>query len=404
MSRDNCFVTGSHDISYFAQTNFRNDRRVFGIKQDDRLSHIYAIGKTGTGKTTFLETMACGDIDAGRGFALIDPHGDLAERVAAYAGEVRPGDLVYLNVPDPAQPFGYNPLKRVPLDRVPLAVSGLMEALKKHWSDAWGVRMEHVLRNVLFALLEHGHAKLDDVLRMLNDKTYRQQVADALANEPVRNFWKKEFEQYSWRYRADATAPIQNKIGAFLADPTLRRILTEPREMLRFRRLMDEGKIVVVNLARGKIGDDSAALLGSLLVTTIGLAAFSRADIPEAKRLPFFLYMDEFQTFTTLSIAGMISELRKYRVGLVLANQHLHQLDPDVAHAVLGNAGTLVSFRIGPHDAVLLAREFAPRFDVLDLMNLPNHRIYLKLMIDGMPSQPFSATTLLPDRTKANQG
>lgn len=383
-----------HDISYFAQTNFRNDRRLFGIKQDDRRSHAYALGKTGTGKSTYLETLACGDIDAGRGFALIDPHGDLAERVAAYAGEVRPGDLVYLNVPDPAQPFGYNPLKRVPLDRVPLAVSGLMEALKKHWSDAWGVRMEHVLRNVLFALLEHGHARLDDVLRMLNDKDYRQRIAGALTNEPVRNFWKKEFEQYSWRYRADATAPIQNKIGAFLADPTLRRILTEPKEMLRFRRLMDERKVVIVNLARGKIGDDSASLLGSLLVTTIGLAAFSRADIPEERRVPFVLYLDEFQTFTTLSIAGMISELRKTATSLVLANQNLHALNPDVAHAVLGNVGTLVSFRIGPYDAVLLAREFAPRFDMHDLMNLPNHHIYLKLMIDGTPSQPFSARTI----------
>jgi hypothetical protein len=389
-------MTNPNDISYFARTAHRDDRRPFGIKQDDRLSHFYAIGKTGTGKTTLLETLAQGDIDAGRGLALIDPHGDLAERVAAYAAKVRPNDLVYLDVPDPMQPFGYNPLKRVPLDKVPLAVSGLMEALKKHWSDAWGVRMEHVLRNALFALLEHGHAKLDDILRMLNDQTYRKNIAAKLENEPVRVFWQKEFEKYSFRYRADAIAPIQNKIGAFLADPTLRRILTEPKEMLRFRRLMDESKVVVVNLARGKVGDDSAALLGSLLVTTIGLAAFSRADIPEAKRLPFFLYMDEFQTFTTLSVAGMISELRKYKVGLILANQHLHQLEPDIRYAVLGNAGTLVSFRTGPDDAIILAREFAPRFEMLDLMNLANHNIYLKLMIDGAPSQPFSATTIAP--------
>ncbi|MEQ9316241.1 MAG: DUF87 domain-containing protein, partial [Henriciella sp.] len=299
-------MTDQNDISYFAKVDYRNEGSKFGIKQDDRLSHFYVIGKTGTGKTTLLETLARSDIDAGRGFALIDPHGDLAERVAAYAREVRPDDLRYLDVPDPDQPYGYNPMRRVPLDKVPLAVSGLMEALKKHWSDAWGVRMEHVLRNALFALLEHGHAKLGDVLRMLNDEKYRKSIAAELQNEPVKEFWEKEFEKYSFRYRADAIAPIQNKIGAFLADPTLRRLLTEPKEKLRFRRLMDEGRIVVVNLARGKIGDDSAALLGSLLVTTIGLAAFSRADTVEKKRRPFFLYMDEFQTFTTLSVAGMI--------------------------------------------------------------------------------------------------
>jgi len=398
-------MTDHNDISYFAEIDYRNEGSKFGIKQDDRLSHFYVIGKTGTGKTTLLETLARGDIDAGRGFALIDPHGDLAERVAAYAREVRPDDLRYLDVPDPDQPYGYNPMRRVPLDKVPLAVSGLMEALKKHWSDAWGVRMEHVLRNALFALLEHGHAKLGDVLRMLNDEKYRKSIAAELQNEPVKEFWEKEFEKYSFRYRADAIAPIQNKIGAFLADPTLRRLLTEPKEMLRFRRLMDEGRLVVVNLARGKIGDDSAALLGSLLVTTIGLAAFSRADTVEKKRRPFFLYMDEFQTFTTLSIAGMISELRKYKVGLVLANQHLHQLERDIRYAVLGNAGTLVSFRTGPDDAIILGREFAPRFEMLDIMNLANRHIYLVLMIDGAPSQPFSAKTLHPaDLQKAFPG
>ena len=188
-------MTDQNDISYFAKVDYRNEGSKFGIKQDDRLSHFYVIGKTGTGKTTLLETLARSDIDAGRGFALIDPHGDLAERVAAYAREVRPDDLRYLDVPDPDQPYGYNPMRRVPLDKVPLAVSGLMEALKKHWSDAWGVRMEHVLRNALFALLEHGHAKLGDVLRMLNDEKYRKSIAAELQNEPVKEFWEKEFEK-----------------------------------------------------------------------------------------------------------------------------------------------------------------------------------------------------------------
>jgi hypothetical protein len=383
-------------VTYLGRINFRNDTRLFGVKQADRLLHLYALGKTGTGKTTLLETMIRQDIEDGRGLAVIDPHGDLVERLVACIPVCRRDDLHYLNVPDPAQPFGYNPLKRVAPYAIPLAASGLMEALKKHWIDAWGVRMEHVLRNALYALLEVGDATLGDILRLLNDKQFRRGVIANLANDQVRTFWKKEFEEYSYRYRADAIGPVQNKVGALLADPLLRRILTEPERPLHFRRIMDRQQILLVNLARGRIGEDSAALLGSLLVTTIGLAAFSRANVLETERPNFILYMDEFQNFTTLSIATMISELRKYHVGLVLANQHLSQLDMAVRDAVLGNVGTLASFRLGPHDASLLAREFTDRFESIDFMNLPNHHFYLRLMIDGTPSQPFSAKTVLP--------
>jgi hypothetical protein len=383
-------------ISYFGRVDFRADERVFGIKQPDRLFHMYTIGKTGTGKSTLLETLLRQDIIAGRGAALIDPHGDLIERVAATIPEDRLASLRYLNAPDATQPFGYNPLKRVRKDAIALAASGLMEAFKKHWTDAWGVRMEHVLRNALYALLEFGDASLPDVLRLLADKGYRKTVAAKLTNVQVKEFWEREFEQYSFRYRADAIAPLQNKVGALLADPLMRRILTKPDRMLHFRKIMDERGILLVNLARGRIGEDSAALLGSMLVTTIGLAAFSRADVAEATRPDFFLYLDEFQNFTTLSIATMISELRKYRVGLVLANQHLSQLQDDVRDAVLGNVGTLVAFRVGPQDATLLSHEFADRFEPIDLMNLANHHIYLRLMIDGAPSKPFSARTILP--------
>ena len=383
-------------ISHFARVDFRNDDRLFGIKQSDRLFHTYVIGKTGTGKTTLLETLLQQDIAANRGLALIDPHGDLVERIAASIPSSRAEHVRYLNVPDATQPFGYNPLKRVPKDAIALAASGLMEAFEKHWTDSWGVRMEHVLRNALYALLELGDATLADILRLLTEKAYRAQAISKLANEQVRTFWDKEFDQYSYRYRADAIAPIQNKVGALLADPTMRRILTAPDRMLHFRRIMDRQEILLVNLARGIIGEDSAALLGSLLVTTIGLAAFSRANVTESERPNFFLYLDEFQNFTTLSVATMISELRKYRVGLVLANQHLSQLSDDVRDAVLGNVGTLISFRVGPHGATLLAREFVQRFEPIDLMNLPNHHIYLRLMIDGAPSKPFSARTILP--------
>lgn len=359
--------------------------------------HCYALGKTGTGKTTLLETLARQDIGCGRGLALIDPHGDLVERLASFASECRDADLMYLNAPNASQVFGYNPLKRVHPSAIGLAASGLMEAFKKHWPDAWGVRMEHVLRQSLFALLEYGDADLSDILRLLTDKAFRKVVLTKVANPPVHSFWEKEFEQYSYRYRADAIAPIQNKVGALLADPLMRQILTEPKRILHFRRIMDRRQIVLVNLARGRIGEDSASLLGSLLVTTIGLAAFSRANTPEQDRPDFFLYLDEFQNFTTESVATMISELRKYHVGLVLANQHLSQLTAGVRDAILGNVGTILSFRLGPQDATLLGREFFPRFESIDFMNLPNHHIYLRLMIDGAPSEPFSAKTIMPN-------
>ena len=385
-------------ISYFARTNFRSRHRTFGIRQADRLQHMYAIGKTGTGKTTLLETLITQDIRAGRGFALIDPHGDLVERVAALIPESRNADVHYLNAPDPNQEFGYNPLRHVSPAAIPLAASGLMEAFKKHWTDAWGVRMEHVLRNSIYALLEVGDSSLIDVLRLLTDKPFRQKVIARISNEQVRMFWKKEFENYSLRYRADAIGPVQNKVGALLADPTLRRILTAPKRMLHFRKIMDSRQILLVNLARGQVGEDSAGVLGSLLVTTIGLAAFSRANIPEHDRSNFFVYLDEFQNFTTLSVATMISELRKYHVGLVLANQHLSQLDAAVRDAILGNVGTLISFRIGPDDATRLARQFVDRFESIDLMDLPNHHFYVRQMIEGSPSQPFSATTIPPSQ------
>jgi hypothetical protein len=382
------------DISYFAQTNTREPHRVFGIKQADRLFHLYAIGKTGTGKSTLLETLVKQDIEAKRGFALIDPHGDLAERVANYARELRPESLIYLHAADPNQPYGYNPLRKVTPSKVPLAVSGLLEVFKKRWSDAWGVRMEHVLRNALFALIETGDATLPDVLLLLTDKQYRKEVVRGLANEPVKQFWESEYPKYSFRYLTDAIAPIQNKIGAFISDPILYRLITAPPVDLRFRKIMDEGKMLVVNLAKGSLGEDSSSLLGAFLVTTIGLAAFSRADNPVTSYRPFYVYLDEFQEFTTLAVANMVSELRKYGIALTLSHQNLAQLEPDVRHGVLGNVGTIVSFRLGPEDARVFAREFQPIFTEEDLVNLPNHSIYLKLMIDGAPSKAFSATTV----------
>ncbi len=382
------------DISYFARTNNRSDCRPFGIKQADRLSHMYLIGKTGVGKSTLLETLARQDLEAGRGFALLDPHGDLVERIAKDASGEGQGRVTYLNAPDGACPYGYNPLRRVRDDKIPLAVSGFLETLKKLWPDAWGVRMEHVLRNTLYALLEQDDARLPDILRLYADEAYRKGITGRIRNVTVRRFWRYEFENFHYRQKADAVAPIQNKVGALLADPTLYRILVGPRTDIRVRSLMDEGRVLLVNLSKGKLGEDSAHLLGGLLVSTLGLAAFSRADDAPETRRPFFLYLDEFQNFTTLMLANMMSELRKFGVGLVLAHQYMNQLEPDVRHAVLGNAATLISFRVGAEDAPILAKEFQPEFDVEDLLNLPNYAIYLKLMIDGVPSRAFSADAI----------
>jgi hypothetical protein len=381
-------------VSYFARTNFHNRGTLFGIKQADRLSHLYLIGKTGVGKSTLIEMLVRQDISAERGFALIDPHGDLVEKLVASISPAQANRVIYLNAPDPNQPYGYNPLRRVRDDKIPLAVSGLLETLKKMWPDAWGVRMEHVLRNTLYTLLERDDATLPDILRLYADEDFRKEVVRDIRNEVVKRFWKNEFNEYPARLRAEACAPIQNKLGALLSDPTLYRVLVEPEIDLRFRSMMDEGKVLLVNLAKGRLGEDSSTLLGGLIVSTLGLAAFSRAENTTESRRPFFIYIDEFQTFTTLMLANMMSELRKYGIGLTLAHQYFHQLDPDIRHAVLGNAGTLISFRVGPEDASLLAKEFQPKFGVEDLLNLPNHAIYLRLMIDGAPSSPFSAATL----------
>lgn len=353
---------------------------------------MYVIGKTGVGKSTLLETLSWQDAIAGRGFALIDPHGDLVQRLADRTRALPQSTVVYLDATDPTSPYGYNPLRRVRSDKIPLAVGGLLETFKKIWPEAWGVRMEHVLRNSLYALLEQDDHTLPDILRLFRDKNFRRGVVRLLRNGVVKEFWEEEFENYPTRLKADACAPIQNKLGALLTDPTLYRILVAPQVDLRLRGLMDDGAILLVNLSKGILGEESALILGSLIASTIGLAAFSRADSADGRR-PFFVYLDEFHNFTTLMLANMMSELRKYGVGVVLAHQYLHQLDDDIRHAVLGNAGTVIAFRVGAEDAPILQKEFAPRFDLTDLLNLPNGAIYLKLLVDGSPTQPFSGHT-----------
>lgn len=383
-------------ISVFAQTNFRNQAVAFGIKQADRRAHIYLLGKTGTGKSTLLEALMLDDLRKGLGFALLDPHGDLLKKIRSKIPENRIADLIDFDVSEPNQPYGFNPIANIAVDKRPLACSGLIQVLKHLWADSWGPRLEYILRNCLLSLLDYPGANLSDILLLLSDKGYRKKVIPLIKNKQVKDFWISEYDRYPERFRIEAIAPIQNKVGAFLSHPLLQRILTNPKQPLSLRRIMDEGKILLVNLAKGSIGEDTSNLLGSLLISRFDLAALSRADIPESERTDYTLYLDEFHNFTTQSLIFMLSELRKYRLSLVLAHQYLTQLEPNIREAILGNVGTTIIFRIGATDAETIAMEFAPEFKLTDFTNLPNYHIYLKLMIDGKISRPFSAVTLPP--------
>lgn len=385
------------DILFLGTTHGRRPGRTFGIKQADRFSHMYVIGQTGVGKTTMLQNMIMQDIQAGRGCTVLDPHGDMVERVHSWTtntANIDPSRVIYLNAPDPNQPFGYNPLRRVSPQLRPLLASGVLEIFKKLWSEAWGVRMEHIFRNVLLTLLDQPSSTLADIPRILSDKTFRRQAEKHVTSPYVRDFWSKEFAKYSYRYRADAIAPILNKVGGFLANPILSRVLTAPEVNLSLRSVMDGRSILLVNLSKGKLGEDASHLLGGLLMTSLGLAAFSRADQSETGRVAHHLYADEFQNFTSLSLVNMASELRKYALSLTLAHQYLSQLDPDIRSAILGNVGTLISFRVGAEDSRLLANQFSPGLTGNDLSGLPNRDFYVKLMIDGRPSRAFSAFTM----------
>lgn len=383
---------GKSEITYFAKTNYRSTNASFGIKQADRLLHTYIIGKTGTGKTTLLQTKILQDVEHGRGLCLIDPHGDLITSVHKEIPKHRKKDVIYLDLTDTNQPYGYNPLRKVSYEKRSLIASSIIETLKKLWNDAWGVKLEHILRFTLLALLDQPQSDISEIPKMLMDKGFRNTVLKNVVNEEVVNFWKKEFPRYSYY----DILPALNKIGGLLAYPAIKRVLVDNKKRLSLRTLMDEQKILLVNLSKGAIGEDVAHILGAVLLTSISSAAFSRVNVNENHRIPFFVYLDEFQNFTTLSLVNMLSELRKYKVGMILAHQYLDQLDPDIKSAVLGNVGTHISFRVDAFDADLMAKKMFPVFDTTDFINLPNYHIYLTLMIDGTPSRPFSAKSIPP--------
>jgi hypothetical protein len=395
----NPFGDNQERIVYFAETDARGKKIRFGIKAKDRSKHMYVIGKTGMGKSTLLENMAIQDIQNGEGMAFVDPHGSTAEKLLDYIPEERIKDVLYFAPFDMEYPIAFNVMEDVGYDKRHLVVSGLMSAFKKIWVDAWSGRMEYILSNTLLALLEYPDSTLLDVNRMYTNKAFRNRVVENITDPLVKSFWAEEFAGYTDRYTQEATPAIQNKIGQFTSNPVIRNIIGQPNSTFDFREMMDGRKIFIANLSKGRVGETNADLLGSMLTTKIYLAAMSRADLPAqglAKLPSFYFYVDEFQSIANDSFADILSEARKYKLNLTIAHQYIEQMEENVRNAVFGNVGTTIAFRVGPFDAEVLETVFKPQFTASDLVNLSFAQIYLTLMIDGVGSRPFSATTLAP--------
>ena len=386
-------------ITFFAKADARGKDTPFGIKAKDRSKHLYIIGKTGMGKSTLLENMAVQDIQNGEGIAFIDPHGSTAEKLLEYIPQERVEDVLYFAPFDMEYPVSFNVMEDVGADKRHLVVSGLMSTFKKIWVDAWSARMEYILSNTLLALLEYPDSTLLGVNRMLSDKPYREMVVENVTDPSVRSFWVDEFAKYNERYMQEAGDAIKNKVGQFTANPLIRNIIGQPKSSFDMRAIMDEKKILIMNLSKGLVGETNANLLGSMLITRIYLSAMSRANLNanELAKMPnFYFYVDEFQSFANETFANILSEARKYKLNLTIAHQYIEQMEEEVRDAVFGNVGTTVAFRVGPLDAEFLEAIFTPTFLATDLVNLGFAQIYLSLMIDGIGSRPFSAVTLPP--------
>jgi len=386
-------------VTYFAATDARGKYIPFGIKAKDRDRHMYVIGKTGMGKSTLLENMTIQDLRNGEGLAFIDPHGGTVDRLLDYIPEERVKDVVYFAPFDMEHPIAFNVMEDVGYDKRHLVVSGLMATFKKIWEDAWSARMEYILTNTLLALLEYPDATLLGVNRMYTDKEYRKKVVENVKDPVVKDFWTKEYAIYTDRYTQEATPAIQNKVGQFTGNPLIRNIIGQSKSSFDIRTMMDEKKILIINLSKGLVGETNMRLLGSMLTTRIFLAAMSRADLsaPELAKLPnFYFYVDEFQNFANETFAEILSEARKYKLNLVIAHQYIEQMEEEVRDAVFGNVGTTVVFRVGPFDAEVLETIFLPHFTKEDVVILDRRQIYLTLMIDGVGSAPFSAVTIPP--------
>lgn len=389
----------SNRVTYFAESDFRNKRTKFGIKRMDRARHMYVIGKTGMGKSTMLENLAIQDIQNGEGICFIDPHGGTAEKLLDYVPADRIQDVLYFAPFDIEYPVAFNVMEDVGADRRHLVANGLMSAFKKIWVDAWSARMEYILNNCILALLEYPNSTLLGVNRMLADKDFRNAVVANISDPSVRSFWVDEFAKYGDKYMQEAGASIQNKVGQFVSNPLVRNLIGQPRSTFDVRKMMDERKILIANMSKGQVGEQNANLIGSMLITKIYLAAMSRANLQE-KALnassPFYLFVDEFQSFANDSFADILSEARKYKLNLTIAHQYVEQMTEMVRAAVFGNVGTTIAFRVGPFDAEILEKMFAPQFTAEDLVNLVFAQVYMSLMIDGVGSTPFSAQTMAP--------
>ena len=385
-----------NEITLFGETNFRNARRRFGIKTDDRRRHMYVIGKTGMGKTTLLENLIMSDINAGHGCCYIDPHGDTAENMLDFIPLNRVNDVVYFNPADVDFPVGFNILETDSDGQKPLIASGLMGVFKKIWPDVWSARMEYILMNCVLALLDYPGATLLGINRLLVDKDYRARVVAKIRDPIVKTFWVAEFTSWSEKYATEAIAPVQNKVGQFLSSSVIRNIVAQVKSTINLRRIMDDEKILIINLSKGRIGEDNMRLLGGMIVTKIQLAAQERQNIPEKDRRDFYMFVDEFQNFANESFATILSEARKFRLNLIVAHQYIEQLDEEVIPAIFGNVGTMIVMRVGAADATALETEFMPTFTPEDLVNLPKFQFYLKLMVDGVSTPPFSAASLSP--------
>lgn len=395
------------ELTYFASVPDKSSTKYFGILREDRRRHVYILGKTGMGKSTLLENMVLQDIYNGGGVCFLDPHGDTAESLLNKIPAHRQQDVIYFNPADMANPIGLNMLEPTNEEEVFLLASSMMAVFKRIWEGMWSSRMEYILNNTLLALLETPDNTLLGVLRMLTDDDFREYIVKKLRDPLVKNFWIKEYAGFNDRYRTEAIAPILNKIGQFFSTPLIRNILGQPKSTINIRKIMDEQKILIVNLSKGKLGEDNSNLLGSLLVTKLQLAAMSRVDIPESQRADFSLYVDEFQNFTTDSFASILSEARKYRLNLVLAHQYISQLtetgNERIKNAIFGNVGSIIAFRVGAEDGYKLEREFEPVFTSQQLISLSKTQIALKMSIDGKVAQPFQASTIPPLFEDINQ-
>ncbi len=388
------------DVVYFGKTDFRNTNRLFGIKRNDRRQHMYVVGKTGCGKTALLNNMVVQDIANGEGVCVIDPHGELVEGLLEKIPEERIKDVIYFNPADPNHHIGFNILELPDPQYKHLVASGLMGIFTKIWSNVWSARMEYILNNAVLALLENPGSTLLGINRILVDKDFRQKIVANVKDPVIKAFWLNEYEQWRDQFRNEAIAPIQNKVGQFLSTAMIRNIVGQEKSTIDIFEIMNSRKILLVNVSKGRIGEDNSALLGAMLITKIQLSAMERVRVPEEERADFYLYVDEFQNFATDSFAGILSEARKYRLNLIVAHQYIGQLITDVStkvrDAVFGNVGTMVIFRVGAADAEFLEKEFEPEFLIQDMVNLPNYCIYLKLMVDGITCRPFSAKTMSP--------